>query len=94
MFKKLRKRFREDLIESIRDKIVADIVADFDIKLISIGNIENRIALEVRSDFFRNSYQDERANIDVRVKELMDSLVTNSDLLDKIAESVRKKQVK
>ena len=90
MFKKLRKRFRADLIESIRDKIVAD----FDIKLISIGNIENRIALEVRSDFFRNSYQDERANIDVRVKELMDSLVTNSDLLDKIAESVRKKQVK
>jgi len=90
MFKKLRKRFRADLIESIRDKIVAD----FDIKLINIGNIENRIALEVRSDFFRNSYQDERANIDVRVKELMDSLVTNSDLLDKIAESVRKKQVK
>jgi len=94
MFKKLRKRFRADLIESIRDKIVADIVADFDIKLISIGNIENRIALEVRSDYFRNSYPDERANIDVRVKELMDSLVTNSDLLDKIAESVRKKQVK
>lgn len=90
MFKKLRKRFRADLIESIRDKIVAD----FDIKLISIGNIENRIALEVRSDYFRNSYPDERANIDVRVKELMDSLVTNSDLLDKIAESVRKKQVK
>jgi len=90
MFKKLRKRFRADLIESIRDKIVAD----FDIKLISIGNIENRIALEVRSDYLRNSYQDERANIDVRVKELMDSLVTNSDLLDKIAESVRKKQVK